>query len=202
MGYPSMPEERGAPQPGAPPEGIPSPAPEMTVPTVSGKQSADGSDGQLPRIESATPRLPFGRATRQINDALAPEGSPSGFLAAAENTLLAASDDYTGRLGIEAISIARSRNATAVDRQDVRDATKRLRENATVDRQSWRLALAGFTGGGAISAIVALLFAPKPVTNIAYWYVSITVLGFLTFVLFSISYPHHRARDLRLPRFP
>lgn len=198
MGYPSMPEERAAPQPGAPPESIPLPVAEMQVPAVSGKQSADGYHAQLSRTESATARLPFSRATRQINEALDPQGSPSGFLPAAENTLFAASDDYTGRLGIEAISIARARNATAVDRQDVRDAIKRLRENATADRQSWRLALAGFTGGGAICAVVALMLAPKPVVNVAYWYVSITVLGIITFVLFSISYPHHRARDLTL----
>jgi hypothetical protein len=41
-----------------------------------------------------------------------------GFLPSAENTLLAASDDCAGRLGIEAIIIARSRNDTAADQQD------------------------------------------------------------------------------------
>lgn len=194
VGYPSMPEERGVPQPGAPPEVIRLQAAE-TTPTVSGKQSVDGYHGQLPRIESAPARLPFGRATRLINETLDSQGSPSGFLPAAENALVEASDDYTGRLGIEAISIARYRNATAVDRQDVRDAIKRLRENVTVDRQSWKLALAGFTGGGTVSAVVALLLAPKPVVNVAYWYVSISVLGIITFVLFYISYPHHRIRD-------
>lgn len=88
--------------------------------------SADGSgalpgetQGRLTRVDSDPRRPPDGRAIRLINEELATENSPSGFLSAAENTLLAASDEFTGKLGIEAIKIARGRNATAVDKQDV-----------------------------------------------------------------------------------
>jgi hypothetical protein len=51
------------------------------------------------------------------------------------------------------------------------------------------LALAGFTGGGAAAALVAVVLAPKPVAHTGYWWLVIAVLGIITFVLFSISFP-------------
>jgi len=145
--------------------------------------------GRLTRIDSDSPRLPPGRAIRQINDALSVESSPKGFLPAAENILLAASDDFTGKLGAEAIRIARTRNATAVDRQDVLEADKRLRQDIATERRSWMLGLAGFTGGGAAAALIAVLLAPSPVANAKYWWASVVTLGIVATALFYVSYP-------------
>jgi hypothetical protein len=149
----------------------------------------DETKDRLTRVDSDPPRLAAGRAIRLINEELGVEGSPSGFLSAAENTWLAASDDFTAKLGVMAIQIARRRNATAVDRQDVLDADSSLRENITAERRSWVLGFAGFAGGGGVAALVALLLAPKPVPNSGYWWASIVVLGAAAAILFYISYP-------------
>jgi hypothetical protein len=125
--------------------------------------TAADDPARLSRIESGSVSLSPSEAVKQINDALNAEGSPSGLLPAAENTLLAASDDFTESLGKEAIKIARARHATAVDRQDVLDADGRLRGGAFVEKQGWMLGIAGLTGGGAIATVVALLLSPKPV---------------------------------------
>lgn len=149
----------------------------------------DETQGRLTRADSDPPRLPVGRAIRLINEELGVASSPSGFLPAAENTLIAASDDFTGKLGIDAIQIARRRNATAVDKQDVLDADRRLRESLTTERRSWILGLAGFAGGGGIAALVAFLLAPKPVSHAGYWWASVIALSAAAAVLFYISYP-------------
>ena len=192
MGYPSMPEEQATSQPEAPLGDVPSPAHGPTVPAKSAKQSTDVKHEQASRVELDLPRLPPGRAIARITDALDAESSPNRFLSAAEKALMTAVDDYAGRLGTEAIAIARSRNATAVDRQDVQDAKKKLDENPTAEKKRiWILTLAGFTGGGAVAALVTLLLAPKPVVNIAYWWASIAILFVITIVLFVITYPRH-----------
>lgn len=149
----------------------------------------DHDQMQLSRIESDSLRLPPSRAIRQINDTLSSESSPSGFLPAAENTLLAASDDFTGALGIEAIRIARARHATAVDQQDVQDADKRLRGSASGERQGWMIGMAGFTGGAAIAILVAVVLSPKPISDTGYWWTAIALLGAACLTLFSLSYP-------------
>lgn len=128
-------------------------------------------------------------AIRQIYDALSVENSPTGFLPAAENTLLAASDNFTGQLGVEAISIARSRNATAVDKQDVFDADRRLRASVGPEKQAWMLALAGFLGGGAAAALISLLLTPSPVHLAGFWWFCIVVLCIFSSALFLVSYP-------------
>jgi len=157
------------------------------------------SDGQLPRIEpeALKEQLPPSRAIRLINDALSAENSPGGFLQAAENTLLVVSDDFTGKLGIEAIGIARARNATAVDKQDILDADRRLRRNGTAEKQAWKLAMAGLLGGGAAAAFIALLLAPKPVTHASYWWSCIVFLFLAACILLLISYPRHTRNDRR-----
>jgi hypothetical protein len=142
---------------------------------------------QLSRAESDALKLPPSRAIRQINEALSAEGSPSGFLPAAENTLLAASDEFTGSLGMEAIKTARARGATAVDRQDVLSADARLRN--TTERKNWMVGVAGFTGGGATSALIALLLASGPGVHRSYWWSAIVALAVFTIILFYISYP-------------
>lgn len=148
---------------------------------------------QLPRAESDAlgELLPPSRAIRQINDALSVENAPNGFLPAAENVLLAVSDDFTGKLGIEAVGIARSRNATAVDKQDILDADKRLRGSGDAEKRSWILAVAGFLGGGAAAALIAFLLAPSPVRHADYWWSCMALLGISSFILFFISYPRH-----------
>jgi hypothetical protein len=160
---------------------------------------AASSDPRIPRAESESlgRRLPPSRAIRQINDALSAETSPSGFLSAAENTLLAVSDDFTGKLGIEAIGIARSRNATAVDKQDVLDADRRLRGTNNSEKQAWLLALAGLLGGGAIAALVALLLAPPPVAHAIYWWLCISLLFLTSCIFLLISYPRHARNGRR-----
>jgi hypothetical protein len=127
---------------------------------------------------------------------LSVESSPGGFLSAAENALLAASDDFTGKLGVEAIRIARQRHATAVDRQDVLDADANLRSTVTAERRGWLLGLAGFTGGAALAALAAVLLAPKPVHNSDLWWACIIVLAIFSTALFYVSYPWQRARKL------
>lgn len=164
----------------------------MTQPSGDLDSQSGERQTQLSRVESDPLKLPPSRAVRQINEALQAETSLSGFLPAAENTLLAASDDFTGSLGIEAIKIARSRNATAVDRQDVLDADGGLR--GTAERRGWALGVAGLTGGGAIAATVALLLAPPPVVHPDYWWSAIVVLCALAIVLFYVSYPSRRRR--------
>jgi hypothetical protein len=154
------------------------------------------NDEQLPRIESASlkPRIPPGRAIRQINEALAAGTSPGGFLPAAENTLLVVSDDFTGKLGIEAISIARSRNASAVDAPDILEADRKIRGDANSEKRVWRLALAGFTGGAATAALIAVLLASKPVTHADVWWTCILFTMVAALVLFIASYPRHGLR--------
>ena len=131
--------------------------------------------------------LPESAAAIRINEALKREDSPHGFLPAGENALLAASDDYTGALGIEAIKIARARNATAVDKQDVLDADGRLR--VSVERRNWALGVAGLAGGGAISALISYLLAGKHVIHADVWWTAIGVLGALALILLYISFP-------------
>ena len=150
--------------------------------------------GPLPQIQAGPPRLPPGRAVDQINVALSAEASPKGFLPAAENTLLSASEDFTGSLGIEAIRIAEYRRATAVDRQDVLEADKKLRGNLDSEKRAWRLGLGGFMGGAAAAALAAVLLAPKPVHHANYWILSIVVLSVAALVLFLTSYPREKRK--------
>jgi hypothetical protein len=150
--------------------------------------------GPLPQIQSGPPRLPPGRAIDQINVVLSAEASLKGFLPAAENSLLAASEDFTGTLGIEAIRIAEHRRATAVDRQDVLDADKKLRGSLDPEKRGWRLGVGGFMGGGAVTALVAVLLAPKPVHHATYWILSIVVLSVAALALFLTSYPREKGK--------
>jgi hypothetical protein len=146
---------------------------------------------QLPRVESAPlkPRIPPGRAARQINDALAANPSIGGFLPAGENTLVVISDDFTGKLGTEAVSIARSRNGSGIDAPDVIAADRKIRGDANAEKRAWRLTLAGFTGGAAAAAIVAVILAPQPVHDADYWWACIVFLAITSLILFVASYP-------------
>jgi histone H3/H4 len=155
---------------------------------------AGSQHDHLQRIESKLPKLPPSKAVRQINEALAAEDFPSGFLSAAENTLIVASDDFTAKLGVEAIQVARSRHATAVDRQDVQDADRNLRSSRSLERQGWLLAVAGITGGSAITAAVAILL-PQTTSHPRYWWTVISLLSIVSLVLFSIAYPWSQRRS-------
>jgi hypothetical protein len=150
---------------------------------------------RLQRVESDALKLPPGRAIDQINAALSTETSLKGFLPAAQNTLLAVSDEFMGILGVEAIKIAEYRSATAVDRQDVLEADRNLRRSLDSGKQSWRLALGGFTGGAAVAAFVAILLAPKSAPHAGYWWLSIAALGAVTLTLFVISYPRRKRKS-------
>lgn len=149
---------------------------------------------QLPRIESETlsSNLPSSAAIRRINDELSRDTAIRGFLKVAENSLLATSDEFTGSLGIESIKVTRSRHGTAVDKEDVIEADRRLRGNARTEKQHWLLALAGFLGGAAAAALVALLIASRPVAYADYWWLSVGTLGIIAILLFVICYPRRR----------
>jgi hypothetical protein len=166
----------------------------LTLPP-EGSSAISGESQRISRIDSDRPRLPPGRAIRNINEALNVESTLSGFLPAAENTLLAASDDFTGSLGVKAIQIARMRNATAVDRQDVLVADKSLRSNVGAEKRGWLLGLASFAGGAAIAALVAFLLAPRPISHPGDWWISIIALAIFSTILFSVSYPSRRRSD-------
>jgi hypothetical protein len=148
----------------------------------------------LPHTESNTLKLPPGQALDQINRALGTKTPLKGFLPAAENKLLEASDEFTGMLGVEAIRIAEYRHATAVDREDVIKADKKLREAPDPGRQGWIIGLAGFTGGSGAAALIAVLLAPGPVSHVSYWSIAITSLITVSILLFLISYPWKRRR--------
>jgi hypothetical protein len=149
----------------------------------------------LPRINADLPKLTSGRVLERITDELDAGGVPTGFLPAADTTLVAAGDDYLGKLGVEAVRIARRRNATAVDRQDVLDADVVLRGSIAVEKRGWLLSLAGLTGGGAIGALASFLLASRPLPHADSWVAAIIVLALLSVVLFYISYPIQRDRS-------
>ena len=163
-------------------------------PESAGFPSAD-SHSVLPKIESNNVRLTPGRALEKINQALKVEGGPQGFLPAAENSLLAASDNFTGKLGVESIEIATSRNATAVDRDDVLKANRQLLGDFGTEKRAWTLGVAGLCGGSAITAAVSVLLAPDPVVNAWLWWLIISVLAIVGVALFFQSYPR-RGREI------
>jgi hypothetical protein len=166
----------------------------LTQPSESSRSGANHDLDHLPRIESEdlSSKLPSGGAIRRIRDELSRDDAPRGFLVDAENSLLAASDDFTGSLGIESIKIARSRHGTAVDKEDVLEADRRLRGNPRTDVRNWMLALAGFLGGAAAAALVALLIASKPVSHASYWWSAVASLGVIAISLFVACYPRQR----------
>jgi hypothetical protein len=108
--------------------------------------------------------------------------------------LLTASDEFTGALGIEAIRVARARNATAVDRQDVKEADRKLRENSTAERRAWFLGLGGVAGGAAAATMVAVVASPTPVQHVTDWWLVIAVLSIVAMILIGASYPRGRRR--------
>lgn len=172
--------------------------PSETAPTSS--LPVDENSSKLTRVESDTPRLPPGRAIRQINDALGAESSITGFLPIAENTLLAASDDFTGGLGVEAIRIARERGATAVDKEDVLAADSKLRDYGEAEKRGWFTAVAGLVGGGALGGAITLALTPDSVRNTGIWWVLIAGFGVISVFLFSISFPRRRRRFVSTAR--
>lgn len=157
--------------------------------TNSSSTQTDGSQSSLPQVTTETPRLPQGRARNQIIDSLKGDNYPTGFLPAAESMLLAVSDEFIGMLGVESVRTARARNATAVDRQDVQEADRRLRGTRGAERRTWLLGLGGLLGGAAASAVVALVISPTPVRHASDWWLAIAVLGVLAVVLIGFSYP-------------
>src|SRR5579859_4693961 len=158
--------------------------------------STQTNEGQqsLPQAATETPKLPPGGAINRIIDALKGDDSPDGFLPAGENMLLAVSDEFTGALGVEAIRVARDRHATAVDRQDVQDADRRLRNSGTADRRTWFLGLGGVAGGAAAAAIVAVAISPTPIRHVNYWWLVIAILILITATLAGVSYPRGKRK--------
>jgi hypothetical protein len=138
-----------------------------------------------------TPRLQ-GRAINQIIESLKGDNSPTGFLPAAERMLLDASDEFAGTLGVESVRIARARNATAVDRQDVQAADRKLRDNRSAEWRAWLLCLGGLLGGAAATALVALVISPTPVRHASDWWLAVAILGVLALVLLGSSYPRRK----------
>jgi hypothetical protein len=143
----------------------------------------------LLRAATDTPKLPPGRALNHINDALKSENPPIGFLPAGESTLLAMSDEFIASLGVEAIRVARARNATAVDRQDIKEADRKLRGNNAAERRAWLLGLGGVAGGAGAAAIVAVIASPVPVRHATDWWLIIAMFVVAAVALVSASYP-------------
>jgi hypothetical protein len=106
------------------------------------------------------------------------------------------SDDFTGELGIEAIRIAQSRGATAIDVEDVREADRKLRDSRNAERKAWILGLGGIFGGAAAAAIVALVISPTPARASDLWWLVIAVLGSIAMISFGASYPRKKRRAL------
>jgi hypothetical protein len=134
----------------------------------------------------------YGDAVARIAAELKREENPHGFLAAGENALFAATDEYAGALGITAIENSRLRNGSAVDKGDVKIAVRLLRGDVEAERRSWLLALAGFAGGAAVAAITAFLLADKPVHHGGYWKTGIALLALVSVTLFIASYPSRK----------
>jgi histone H3/H4 len=152
-------------------------------------KDADGTTLVQAEAGALQSELPATSAIQLINAELNRNGSPRGFLREAESVLVASIDDFTGELGKRAVKIARDRHATAVDREDVLAAERKLRGNSKTELRAWVLAVAGLAGGWAAAAATGVLLAPSPVKHLGYWQLAIALPGALAVVLLIVSFP-------------
>lgn len=143
-------------------------------------------DDGVPTIQPRRLR-PGGRAVERINEELNKDG-PKAFLPEAENILASVVEDFTGSLGIEAIKRARRRKGTAVDRRDVTEARRALRDPLM---QAWMIGIMSLLAGSAVTATVGILLLPDPPPHVGRWWMVVAVLIAGAAVLAFLTYPWH-----------
>lgn len=115
----------------------------------------------------------------------------TGWVAAAQDQLIATTDELTRKVGVSAVEIARKRGATVVDAQDVRNARSAL---ASATWSGWLLTVAGILGGAAISAVITIRAAASPPPGEIYWNIGIAIVAVITITLLAIARPRGKKR--------
>ncbi len=128
-------------------------------------EGRDSEQGRLPSAEVSAELVIKGSVIDPIAAEMKIAPVISGWVSAAEVQLVATVDELTRDLGVRSVRIARSRGASVVDAQHVRDAHDELTNLRAAKSALW-LTVAGLTGGGAISLGLTLWLSPPPAWQI------------------------------------
>lgn len=118
---------------------------------------------RIPHAESDTTPESFRQVpTKAILNAIETTPSVKVVLPGAQTTLAARSDEFTQKVGVEAVRIAGERRAIAVDIPDVDNAVEHLYPSDVRSSATWRWALLGIIAGGLLSFLITGLFPSIP----------------------------------------
>lgn len=146
---------------------------------------------EIPQVAASVPEL-GAEPSRRIQAELGRHPDIGGFLAAGTQRLIAITDEQTAALGIEAIAVAKVRNATAVDAVDVVAADTKLNHPAFAEQvKAWLFGIGGVLIGAGLS-LAPTLALTKQLEHPGIWWSGEGAVLVVGLILAGVGFPRRR----------